>query len=71
MKLKEMEEIAKHSRNARTREGSLLERTAMSFFTCRTGRPGEAGKAEMNRAGLKVWVRGRPACLRQQGKHLP
>ena len=33
MKLKEMEEIAKHSRNARTREGSLLERTAMSFFT--------------------------------------
>lgn len=51
MKLKEMEEIAKHSRKARTREGSLLERTAMSFFTCRMGRPkqeqqGEVGKAE-------------------------
>lgn len=48
MKLKEMEEIAKHSRKTRTREGSLFERTAMSFFTCRTGGPGEAGKADRN-----------------------
>lgn len=71
MKLKEMEEIAKHSKKARTRDGSLFERTAMSFFTCRTGRPGEAGKAEMNWAGLKVQVRRRPACLPQQGKTCP
>lgn len=39
MKLKEMEEIAKHSRKASTRDGSLFDSTAMSFFTCRTGRP--------------------------------
>lgn len=71
MKLKEMEEIAKHSRKARTRDGSLFERTAMSFFTCRTGRPGEVGKAETNWAGLKVRVRRSPACLPQQGKDLP
>lgn len=70
MKLKEMEETAKHSRKARTREGSLFERTAVSFFTCRTGQPGEAGKAELNWAGLKVRVRRSPACLLQQGTHL-
>lgn len=52
MKLKEMEEMAKHSRKSSTREGSLLERTAMSFFTCRSqsGRGGREGRNEQGGA---------------------
>lgn len=52
MKLKEMVEMAKHSRKASTREGSLRDSTATSGFTCRMqagvrwGRPAEVDQED-------------------------
>lgn len=84
MKLKEMEEIAKHSKKASTREGSLFDRTATSFFTCRTGRPrgrvrqgGRRNKARPKGPrdtagweGILASARGKPCLLSPAGERL-
>jgi hypothetical protein len=82
-----MEEMAKHSRKTSTREGSLLESTATSFFTCRIGHPSQSGELQQGRQssqrGQNVQVTGtllsmgRGPCLSQweavppPGKDLP